>query len=100
MSSMRNPVYHRLVIEGRPGVEIWLGDDEGHLVQTETTKLDTRLLPGQYVVEFGLGTQTYPIKLSADSSYTQSEIEAGPKCARPEVKLAPPYTARVDEGSE
>ncbi len=85
----RKPIYHRLVIEAQPDVDIWLADNEGHLVQKETRKLDTRLLPGQYVVAFGLGTQTYPIELSADSSYTQAEIEAGPKCPHPKVKLAP-----------
>ena len=56
-------------------------------MQKETQKLDTQLLPGRYVVQFGLGTQTYPIKLSADSSYTQAEIEAGPKCQRPKLKI-------------
>lgn len=86
--------YYRLVIEAQPQVDIWLADDDGHLVQKETMKLDTRLLPGHYVVEFGLGTQTYPIELSADSYYTQVEIEAGPKCPRPKVKLAPLYTAK------
>ncbi|WP_299696918.1 hypothetical protein [Hydrocarboniphaga sp.] len=75
-------------------MDIWLADNDGHLVQKETGKLDTRLLPGSYVVEFGLGTQTYPINLSADSRYTQAEIEAGPTCPRPEVKLAPLYTAK------
>jgi repressor LexA len=94
MNKMRKPVYYRLVIEAQPGVDIWLADGVGHLVNKERQKLDTQLLPGHYVVEFGLGTQTYPIKLSADSSYNQAEIEAGPKCQRPKVKLAPLYTAK------
>ncbi len=94
MNTTRELVYHRLVIEAQPRVDIWLADADGHLVQKETQKLDTQLLPGHYVVEFGLGTQTYPIKLSADNSYTQAEIEAGPKCHRPKVKLAPLYTAK------
>lgn len=59
--------YHRLAIEAGPGVEIWLGDDVGHFVQRETGTLDTRLLPGHYTVEFGLGNQTYPITLTRDS---------------------------------
>lgn len=80
MNKMRIPVYYRLVIDAQPCVDIWLADDGGHLVQKETRKLDTQLLPGHYVVAFGLGTQTYPIKLSANSSYTQAEIEAGPQC--------------------
>jgi repressor LexA len=94
MSRKRERVYHRLVIEAQPHVDIWLADNGGHLVQKETRKLETRLLPGRYVVEFGLGTQTYPIELSEDSSYTQAEIEAGPKCPRPKVRLAPLYTPK------
>ena len=94
MSRESNARYHRLVIDAGPRVDIWLADNGGHLVQKETGKLDTRLLPGHYVVEFGLGTQTYPINLRADSRYAQAEIEAGPTCARPEVKLAPLYTAK------
>jgi len=86
--------YHRLVIEGSPSADIWLADDGGHLVQKERGKLDTRLLPSHYVVEFGLGTQAYPIHLAKDSRYTQAEIEAGPTCPRPKVKLAPLYTAK------
>ena len=42
------------------GTEIWLGDDEGHLVQKEVGVLRSSLLPGDYVVEFGLGTGCYP----------------------------------------
>lgn len=94
MSRRRKPIYHHLVIEAARGVDIWLADDGGHLVQKETGKLDTSLMPGRYVVEFGLGAQTYPVKLSKDSSYTQAEIEAGPKCPRPEVKLLPLYTEK------
>lgn len=83
MNKTREPVYYRLVIEAQPGVDIWLADDAGHLVQKERQQLDTQLLPGHYLVEFGLGTQPYLIKLSADSFYTQTDIEAGPKCQRP-----------------
>jgi LexA DNA binding domain len=50
--------------------------------------------PGHYVVEFGFGTQTYPIHLVKDSEYSQAAIEDGPSCARPKVKLAPAYTAK------
>src|ERR1700710_2519272 len=94
MSRERNVRYHKLVIDAEPRTEIWLADDGGNLVQKETGRLDTRLLPGHYVVEFGLGTQTYPIELSGDSWFTRAEIEAGPVCPRPEVKLAPLYTAK------
>jgi hypothetical protein len=68
--------------------------DGGHLVQKERGVLDTNLLPGNYVVEFGLGTQTYPIHMRKDSEYSQAEIEAGPSCPRPAVKLTPRYTAK------
>ncbi len=86
--------YRRLIIKASPGTEIWLADDGGHLVQKERGLLDTSLLPGDYVVEFGLGTQTYPICLTKDSEYSQAQIEAGPRCPRPLVKLEPAYTAK------
>jgi len=77
-------MYYRLVITASvPATNVWLGDDEGHLVQAEVGELDTNLMPGKYVVEFGLGTQTYPIELVAPRRYAQSEVEAGPICARP-----------------
>jgi LexA DNA binding domain len=86
--------YRRLVIKASPRTDIWLGDDDGHLVQKERGTLDTRVLPGNYVVQFALGTQTYPIHLVKDSEYSQAEIEAGPSCPRSVVKLAPAYTAK------
>ena len=86
--------YRRLIIRASPRADIWLADNDGHLVQKERGTLDTSLLPGHYVVEFGLGTQTYPIHLVKDSEYSQAEIEAGPPCPRPEVKLGPWYTTK------
>lgn len=86
--------YHRLIIKASPRTDIWLADDDGHLVQKTCGTLYTSLLPGDYVVEFGLGTQTYPIHLVKDSEYSQDEIQSGPSCPRPKVKLAPPYTAK------
>lgn len=86
--------YHRLRIKASPRTDIWLADDDGHLVQKERGTLDTSLLPGHYVVEFGLGSQTYPIHLAKDTEYSQAEIEAGPSCPRPAVKLAPLYTSK------
>jgi repressor LexA len=86
--------YHRLVIRASPRTDIWLADDGGHLVQKELGTLDTSLVPGRYVVEFGLDRQTYPIHLVQDSEYSQAEIEDGPSCPRPEIKLAPLYTAK------
>jgi repressor LexA len=86
--------YRRLIIRASPRTDIWLADDDGHLVQKERGTLDTSLIPGRYVVEFGPGTQTYPIHLVKDSEYSQAEIEDGPSCPRPKVKLAPAYTAK------
>jgi len=82
-------VYYKLVIvASSPTTEIWLGDDSGHLVQKEVGELASSLLPGRYVVEFGLGTPTYPIHLTKASRYGQSELEAGPTCPRPIPQLA------------
>jgi LexA DNA binding domain len=94
MSKNKERHYHHLVIKASPGVDIWLADDDGHLVQKESGTLNTSLLPGHYVVEFGLGTQAYPIHLIKDREYSQDEIQARPSCPRPEVRLAPLYTAK------
>ena len=84
------PVYYKLVIvAASQTTEIWLGDDAGHLVQKEVGELRTRLLPGHYVVEFGLGTSPYPFYLAKASRYTQTELEAGPSCSRPLPQLPP-----------
>lgn len=82
-------IYFDLVILAEsPTTEIWLADDEGHLVQKEVGELRTGLLPGDYVVEFGLGTPCYPIRLRADTSDTQHELEAGPSCERPVPQIS------------
>lgn len=86
--------YRRLVIHASPRTDIWLADGDGHLVQKESGTLDTGLLPGRYVVEFGLGTQTYPIDLVNDVELSQAGIEAGPRCRRPAVRSAPLYTPK------
>ena len=87
---MNKHVYHKLVIAASsPGTEIWLGDDAGHLVQKEIGELKTSLLPGNYVVEFGLGNPVDPIPLMRASRYTQSELKAGPACALPVLQLLP-----------
>ena len=81
--------YFELEITGNSrSVDIWLGDDGGSLVQKERGVLRTSLLPGDYVVEFGLGTGCYPIRLVQDSHYTQSELQAGPICTRPMFQLS------------
>lgn len=76
--------HYQLEIHGSSSdVEIWIGDDKGYLVQQEEGILKTRLLPGKYTVEFGLGSQCYPIELDQDLHLTQHEIENGPTCERP-----------------
>ena len=87
---VKQPVYYDLVIVATSRTtDIWLCDDEGHLVQKETGTLDTSLLPGDYAVEFGLGTLMYPIRLKESSRYTQAQLTAGPTCPRPMPTLAP-----------
>lgn len=83
-------LYYDLVISAdSPATDIWLGDDDGHLLQKETGMLETSVLPGHYTVEFGLGSAPYPIHLTKDSRYTETELAAGPKCIRPIPKLLP-----------
>jgi hypothetical protein len=83
-------MYRNLIIEASSSeTDIWLGDDEGHLVQKETGVLHTQVLEGHYTVEFGLGTTTYPIHLRADVRYTEEEIRKGPSCPRPIPKIGP-----------
>lgn len=79
--------YYLSIVATSPATEIWLGDDDGHLVQKETGKLKTSVLAGHYTVEFGLGTTPYPIHLVKASRYTQAELAAGPTCSRPISKL-------------
>jgi repressor LexA len=86
--------YRRLIIRASAQTDIWLADDDGHLVQRGRGSLDTSLVPGNYIVEFGLGTQSYPICLIEDSEYSQEEIERGPLCARPNVKLPAAFTSK------
>ena len=83
------PVYYDLIIVATsPSTDIWLGDDNGHLVQKEIGTLETSLLPGDYTVEFGLGTTPYPVHLTKSSRYTQAELVAGPTCSRPVLKFS------------
>ena len=81
-------VYHDLQIKARsPLQKIYLADDHGHLVQMEVGELHTSLLPGYYVVAFGLGAPTYPIRLRRPRRLTQAQIQRGPTCARPRARL-------------
>lgn len=70
-------------------IEIWLGDTAGCLVQKAVGTLKTGLIPGDYVVEFGLGTMVYPIHLDKNHSTTQAELLNGPICTRPVFSLPP-----------
>ena len=84
------PMYYKLVIVAASSTtDIWLADGDGHLVQKEIGTLETSLLPGDYAVEFGLGTTLYPVRLARSSRYTQAELAAGPTCPRPIPKLPP-----------
>ena len=49
-------------------------------------QLETSLLPGKYIVEFGLGSPSYPMNLMGPSRYTQLQLEAEPSCPRPGPK--------------
>ena len=68
--------YDLVIVAESPDTEIWLGDDEGHFVQKETGTLSSSLLPGRYIVEFGLGAPQYAIDLSAASHYTERQVTA------------------------
>jgi hypothetical protein len=72
--------HKRLYVEA-PGLdtEIWVGDEEGNFVQKEMGVLDTKLLPGKYTVQFGLGTTIYDIDL-------QEDIELDPESIRKLIK--------------
>ena len=72
-----------VIVATSPATDIWLGDDEGHLVDKGTGTLKTSILPGHYTVEFGLGTTTFPIHVTQNVRRVQEEITAGPSCPRP-----------------
>lgn len=74
---------------------IWLADDKGHLVQKAVGRLETSVLLGNYVVEFELGSTTYPVALDAPTTLTEKEIKAGPSCPRPRVQLSDTRTVEV-----
>ena len=83
MSKASQATYYDLIIVAEsPDTEIWLGDDAGYFVQKETGTLSSSLLPGMYIVEFGLGTPQYEIDLSADSHYTERKLTAGTSTPR------------------
>ncbi len=88
--SKAESVYLDLVIEAASeSTEIWLGDDDGHFVQKGVGVLCSSLMPGDYTVEFGLGSATYPISLTKKSHLTEADLVAGPTCPRPVPHLYP-----------
>jgi hypothetical protein len=83
MSKASQATYYDLVIVAEsPDTEIWLGDDAGYFVQRATGTLPSSLLPGMYLVAFGLGTPQYAIDLSAASHYTERQVTAGASTPR------------------
>ena len=88
MSNVNAQYFKLEIVATSPAMEIWLGDDAGSLVQKAVGELIASLSPGNYVVEFGLGTTLYPIHLDKAQRFTQAELEAGPTCARPVFRLA------------
>ena len=82
--------YHRIeIVAELPETAIWLGDLDGCLVKKSVGKLDIGLMPGDYTVQFGLGTPVYPIHFDRDLHITQTQLATGPTCPRPVFKLKP-----------
>lgn len=88
-ASNKRGYYKLVIVAASRTTDIWLADDDGHLVQKEIGTLRTRLLPGHYTVEFGLGNPTYPIHLNKTSRYTQADLTASGPCPRPKIRLLP-----------
>jgi len=82
MPKARRVYYDLTIVASSPDTDIWLGDDDGHLVRKEIGELETSLLAGDYIVEFGLGSTPYPIHLTRSTRYKQEELAAGPTCLR------------------
>ena len=72
------PKYWRLQIDAPASdAEIWIGDEWGNFVQKGVGFLETRLLPGKYTVEFGLGQPQHVIDLTQDTQYDSRQKESG-----------------------
>jgi hypothetical protein len=65
-----------VIVADDPATDIWLGNDHGHLIQRATGTLKASLVPGEYTVEFGLGSFPYPIRLEQPSRYAQADLVA------------------------
>jgi hypothetical protein len=82
--------YFEVVVVARSTkTDIWLAH-EGHLVQKSYGTLETRIMPGHYTVEFGLGAPTYPLHVTQNLRLTEEELTSGLPCARPVAKFPPP----------
>lgn len=77
MSRNQDVYYDLVIVAEAPDTELWLGDHEGYFVQKAVGTLSCRLLPGRYVVEFGLGSPRYDISLSDDRHDTERQLRAG-----------------------
>ncbi len=81
-------IYFELTIAASsPTTEIWLGCSDGHFVQKATGLLESSLMPGDYVVEFGLGSETFAIPLDRSRDFTEEQLRQGAPCPRPVVQL-------------
>jgi len=70
--------YHRLVVTAKEmTTDIYVADDEGNFVQKETGVLATRLLPGKYVVHFGLHGNPIPVDLNDTVVFAEKDIAHG-----------------------
>lgn len=68
-------MYHRLhVTAAKPTTEVWLGDDEGMFVAKGVGVLNEGLMPGDYVVSFGLHGVRHPIHLDRDTITTEEVL--------------------------
>jgi hypothetical protein len=65
------------IVAASTATNIWLGDLDGCLVKKSVGVMELGLMPGNYVVQFELGTNCYPVFLDADRETTQSELMAG-----------------------
>jgi hypothetical protein len=75
-----------VIVADAPDTDIWLGNDHGHLIQRATGTLQASLVPGEYTVEFGLGSFPYPVRLEHSTRYRQSELVAN--YGNPQLKSA------------
>lgn len=71
------------IVAASTTTNIWLGDMDGCLVKKSVGIMELGLMPGNYVVQFELGTDCYPIFLDAACDTTQAELIAKGRCEAP-----------------